>query len=95
MTKRDEYIAKMKLQLDELDTKMDKLEARAKEAREDARAKYREEIAKLRQQSKLAKGKLEELKASGEEKWDAMVTEMEKIRDAAVHSYNYFKSQFK
>ncbi len=95
MTKREEYIAKMKLQLDELDAKMDQLEAKAKEAKEDARAKYKEEIAKLRQQSRLAKGKLEELKASGEEKWDAMVAEMEKIRDAVAHSYNYFKSQLK
>ena len=95
MAKRDEYIAKMKLQLDELDAKMDKLEAKAKAAKEDARAKYKEEIAKLRQQSKLAKGKLEELKASGEDKWGAMVAEMEKIRDAVAHSYSYFKSQFK
>lgn len=95
MSKRDEYIAKMKLQLDELDAKMDKLEAKAKEAKEDARAKYKEEIAKLRQQSRLAKDKLEELKASAEDKWDAIVVEMEKIRDAAVRSYNYFKSQLK
>lgn len=93
MPNRDEYIAKMKLQLDELDAKMDKLEAKATEAKEDARAKYREEIAKLRQQSKLAKGKLEELKASGEDKWEAMVTEMEKIRDAFIHAFRYFKSQ--
>ena len=95
MAKRDEYIAKMKLQLDELDAKMDKLEAKAKEAKEDARAKYKEEIANLRQQSRLAQGKLEELKASGEEKWDDMVAEMERIRDAIAHSYNYFKSQLK
>ena len=95
MAKRDEYIAKMKIQLDELDAKIDKLEAKAKEAKEDARTKYKEEIAKLRQQSRLAQGKLEELKASGEEKWDAMVAEMERIRDAIAHSYNYFKSQLK
>ena len=95
MAKRDEYIAKMKIQLDELDAKMDKLEAKAKEAKEDARAKYKEEIANLRQQSRLAQGKLEELKASREEKWDDMVAEMERIRDAIAHSYNYFKSQLK
>lgn len=93
MSKRDEYIAKMKLQLDELNAKMDKLEARAKEAKDDARAKYKEEMTKLRQQSQLAKSKLEELKASSEDKWEAMVTEMEKIRDAFTHAFNYFKSQ--
>lgn len=93
MSKRDEYIAKMKIQLDELDAKIDKVEAKATEAKEDARAKYREEMTKLREQSKLAKGKLVELKAAGEDKWEAMVTEMEKIRDAFTHSFNYFKSQ--
>ena len=50
-------------------------------------------MTKLREQSKLAKGKLVELKAAGEDKWEAMVTEMEKIRDAFTHSLNYFKSQ--
>lgn len=91
--KRDEYVAKMKLQLDELNAKMDKLEARANEAKEEARARYKEEMSKLRQQSKLAKGKLDELKAAGEDRWDVMVAEMEKVRDAFKHSFNYFKSQ--
>lgn len=93
MSKRDEYIAKMKLQLDELDAKMDKLEAKAVEAKEDARAKYKEEMARLRQQSRAAKGKLEEIRAAGEDKWEALVAETEKIRDAITHSFNYFKSQ--
>ncbi len=93
MSKRDEYIAKMKLQLDELDAKADKLEAKAAEVKDDARAKYKEEMVKLRQQSKLAKVKLEEIRAASEDKWEAMVTEIEKIRDAFKHSFNYFKSQ--
>jgi F0F1-type ATP synthase membrane subunit b/b' len=93
MSKRDDYIAKTKLQLDELDAKMDQLEAKATEAKEDARVKYKEEMAKLRQQSKLAKAKIEELKVAGEDKWEAMVAETEKIRDAFAHSFNYFKSQ--
>ena len=37
--------------------------------------------------------KLDELKAAGEDSWDALVAEMEKIRDAFVHSFKYFKSQ--
>jgi len=36
---------------------------------------------------------MEELKSTGEDRWDAMVTEMEKVRDAFVHSFSYFKSQ--
>ena len=95
MSKRDAYVAKMKLQLDELNAKMAELEAKAKEAKEDARDKYNEELGKLRHQSKLAVAKLDELKASGEDKWEAMVAETEKIRDAFIHSFNYFKSQLK
>lgn len=92
-TKRDEYTAKMKLQLDELNAKMDALEAKAHDAKVEARDKYREEMAKLRHQSSLAKTKLAEIKAAGEDSWDKMVAEMDKVRDAFTHSFNYFKSQ--
>jgi hypothetical protein len=93
MSKRDAYIEKMKTQLDEVNSKMDELEAKAKVAKADARDKYKEEMNKLRLQSKHAVAKLDELKAASEDGWEAMVAEMEKIRDALAHSYNYFKSQ--
>jgi DNA anti-recombination protein RmuC len=93
MTKRNEYIKKMKHQLDELNASMGKLEAKATEAKEDARAKYKEEMAKLRHQSKLAGAKLDSLVAASEDTWETMVEEMEKIRDAFTHSFHYFKSQ--
>ena len=93
MSKRDDYIEKMKLQLDELNAKMSRVELKAKEAKEDARDKYREEMDKLRAQSKIAVAKLDEIKAAGEDTWETMVTEMEKVRDAFKHSFNYFKSQ--
>lgn len=93
MTSRDAYIEKMKNQLDELNAKMGELEAKAQEAKDDARAKYKEEAGKLRKQYQFAVAKLEELKAAGEGTWDAMVSEMEKVRDALKHSFNYFRSQ--
>lgn len=93
MSKQDAYIAKMKLQLDELNVKMHDLEAKAQEAKANVRDKYREEMKKLRHQSRLAVAKLDEIKAAGENTWEAMATEMEKIRDAFTHSFHYFKSQ--
>ncbi len=93
MTRRDEYIQKMKSQLDALNATMGEIEAKAKDAKEEARARYKEEAAKLRIQSKAAASKLEDLKSAGEDRWEAMVTEMDKMRDAFVHSFNYFKSQ--
>lgn len=93
MLNRESYIAKLKLQLDELDATLDTLEAKAAQAKVGAREKYQAEMSKLRQQSAATQQKFEELKGAGEEKWDAAVAEMEKVRDALVHSYNYFKSQ--
>ena len=93
MKTKETYIAKMKLQLDELDVQMKALEAKAKDAKEAAHDKYVEDMAKLREQSKLAKAKFDDLVEAGEDKWDNMVVEMEKVRDAFVHSFNYFKSQ--
>ena len=95
MSKRDEYTAKMKLQLEELNAKMDLLEAKAKEARDEAREKYKAEMAKLRHQSALAQAKLLEFTAAGEDSWEKMVAEMDKVREAFVHSFSYFKSQIK
>lgn len=93
MLNRESYIAKLKLQLDELDATLASLEAKAAQAKAGAREKYEPEMSKLRQQSLATKRKFEELKGTGEDKWDATVAEMEKIRDALIHSYNYFKSQ--
>ena len=93
MSKRDLYIEKMKLQLDALNLKMGEVELKAKEAREDAREKYKMEMTKLREQSTLAVAKLDEMKAAGEDSWEAMVAQMEKVRDAFTHSFKYFKSQ--
>lgn len=93
MTTKNVYIEKMKSQLDELNAKMNALDAKAAEAKADARDAYLEEMRKLRHQSKLASAKLDELKAASEDSWDTMVAEMDKIREAFVHSFNYFKSQ--
>ena len=93
MNKRETYINKMKTQLDELNTTMDALEAKASDAKDSAHEKYVAEMAKLREQSKVTKAKFDDLVEAGEDKWDNMVEEMEKVRDAFVHSFNYFKSQ--
>lgn len=93
MITRDAYIAKMKTQLDELNARMERLSVQATEARTNVRATYDKDMAQLHQQSVHAKAKMEELKTAGEDRWDVMVAEMEKVRDAFVHSFSYFKSQ--
>lgn len=93
MSKKALYISQMKLQLAELDVQMNQLEAKAQEVQENARDKYKEEMGKLRHQSTLAVAKLEAIKTAGEDTWEAMVEEMEKVRKAFTNSFQYFKSQ--
>lgn len=93
MSKRDEYTAKIKSQLDEWNLQIDDLSARAKEAKADTRDAYKAEMTKLRAQSKVAREKYEALKLASEDTWDKAVAEMEKVKDALVHSFKYFKSQ--
>ena len=90
---RAEYTTRMKHQLDELNSKIDQFEAKAAKANQEVMQTYRAELAKARKESKLASAKFAEMKAAGEESWDKMTAEMEKVRDAFVHSFSYFKSQ--
>ena len=95
MSKRDEYTSKMKTQIDELNGQIDELQVKAKDAKDDVRGKYETQVANLRYQSQQVGDKLDELKASGEEAWEKLVAELDKVRDAFVHSFNYFKAQLK
>lgn len=91
---RDEYTAKVHQEIDDLNAKVDVLESKMHETQADMRGKYRSELASLRHQSQLAKDKLEAVKSSGEDAWDKLVAEMDKLRTAFRQSVNYFKSQF-
>lgn len=91
---RDEYVAKVKLQLDELNASVDVLESHMHKAKVEARASYAAELAKLRLESERVSDKLAQIRITGEETWDKMVQEMDKVRDAFKHSLSYFKSQF-
>lgn len=93
MTSRETYVARMKLQLDELNSKMTEMEGKAKVARAEARDAYRAEVDKLHEHSKQALSKLDELGKAGETTWEAMVSEMDKVRDAFMHSFKDFKAR--
>lgn len=95
MLKRDQYVQKMKQQLDDLNGQIDKLAVKAKGANAELRATYDKQLGELRKLSKSAHEKMEEIKVSGEDKWEALVAEGDKVQKAFVHSFNYFKSQLK
>lgn len=95
MSRRDEYVERMKQQLDELNAQIDELEKKADKSQADMKAKYREQVQELRELSAAARKKLDELRASGEHRWDLLMAEAEKVQKAFIHSFNYFKSQLK
>lgn len=93
MSKRDEYAASMKQQIDEMNQNIDKLERKAKQASNAVEMKYDEQVARLRAQVKQAKTRLDELKSASENTWEKMTDEVENVAKALKQSYNYFKSQ--
>lgn len=95
MPTRDELIQTMKNQLDELNAELGELEQKAHSGREKLGQKFDEQVAHIKAASEAARKKLDELRAAGDDRWEAVVAEAEKVRKALVHSFNYFKSQLK
>lgn len=95
MSKREEFVEAMKRQLDEMNVQIDALEAKVKTEQEKFGEKYDEQMRNLRASSQEVKKKIDEIRAAGDERWEALVAEGEKIQKALVHSFNYFKSQLK
>ena len=95
MSKRDEYFEKMKQQLDELNAHIGELETKVQAGQEGLENKAQEQITHLREVYTGMKARLDEITNAGEERWDALVTEGDKVWKAFLHSVNYFKSQMK
>ena len=92
MSKRDTYSARLKIQLEELNTRIDDIDIRAEQAKQDARRQYKSEMAKLRQ-FRFALVRLNELRPA-DESWIAVAIGLAKIRGTCIDALYYFKSQF-
>lgn len=95
MPTRDEYVEKMKQQLDELNAHIGELEVKVQAGQEDVEKRAQEQITHLRELYSGMKARLEEMTDAGEESWDTLVAEGDKVWKAFIHSVNYFKSQLK
>ena len=70
MSKRDEYIAKMKAKLDKWNSEISKLEAKATNAEGQLQKEYKEQIISLNKVRDEATAKLSELKSSSGSAWE-------------------------
>ncbi len=91
MSTKDEYIAKLKTQLDEWSADIDELEVQAHLAKAELKDKYAVQIAELKAKRDEAEGKVselqeaagdawEELKKGGEEAWGSIVKAVAEAR---------------
>ena len=92
MSQREEYISKMKIQLDEIHLAMAEYETKAHRLQIDAQIAYRDGLFKLRQQLQQAQVKMEELKDTGEGNWEKLIVESDRVRRVLVDSVHYFKT---
>jgi DNA repair ATPase RecN len=72
MSKRDEYVEKFKVKLDEWNADLNKLEAKTEHAKENLKETYHEEIDAVRQQRDNIKDRLKELAGSSESAWEEL-----------------------
>ncbi|MFZ6758570.1 hypothetical protein ACO0K9_15310 [Undibacterium sp. Ji50W] len=93
--KREAYIASIKTQLDELNVNLAEIETKIASTTAAAHAQYAEEMMKLHKQSQQVQDKLAEVKVASEETWEGMINSTEKVRDAFINSFRFFKEQLK
>lgn len=70
MSKRSEYVEKMKATLDKWNADIDKLEAQAKIAQTDIKVEFHQQIDALKKQRDEAKAKLKMLESASDEAWE-------------------------
>ena len=78
-TKREEYITKLKTQLDQWNAEMAKWEGQAAEAQASMRVEYEKQLAAIRQRQDQAKEHLRKVQAASGDAW----TELQRGADEA------------
>ena len=94
MSKRDEYVAKLKNKLDEWNKDVDKLEAKSEHVKEEVKEKYHEELEVVKKQRDNARAKAMELIESGEEAWEELKVGVEQAWQKFTEAVDKAHSKF-
>ena len=95
MKSRDEYVRKMQAKLEEWNTEIDTLSARADEVTADVRKEYSEQIEALKAKQAAARQKIEELQHAGESALGDMKSGIELAWTALGEAIDSARSRFK
>jgi hypothetical protein len=95
MSTKDEYVAKMKKQLDDWSTGIDELQVKASLAKAELKVKYEQQIAELRKKKAEGDSKLNAVKAAADDSWEHLKGETERTWNALKGAVEEFKSRMK
>ena len=94
MSKRDEYVDKLKAQLDQWNTEVAKWEAKAQQAQAGARVEYEKQLKELRRQRDQALEQMKRVQAASGETWVDLVRGADeawaKMREALDKARSHF-----
>ena len=94
MSKRDEYVEKLKHKLDEWNEDIDKLEEKSEHLKDDVKQAYDKEIGVLKQQRDSIKVKANELIHASEEAWEELRTGVEQAWKKLTEAIDKAHSKF-
>lgn len=95
MSAKEAYVKKLKAQLDEWSSEIDKLQAKAKNAEADTQLEYNKQIEELRSMQEKATNKLTELKDAGDDAWEDLKAGMENAWESLGNAVKSATSRFK
>lgn len=92
---RDAYVEKFEAELDQLNARIDAIEAKAKKAKADARIKHEKELDQLRAQRDAARSKLDDLRSASGDAWHELKGGFERswneFSDSVKHAVERFR----
>ena len=95
MQKRDEYVEKMKAQLDQWNGEIAKWEAKAGEAQAEARAEFDKRLEAVRQQREQALAQLRQMQSAAGDAWLDMMKGTDeawaRMREAFEKASSHFR----
>lgn len=92
---RDEYVAMMKKQLDDWNTKLGEMEAQIKNAQSGAKAQFVAQVDSLRTQRDAMVLRMSEVRNSSDAAWADMSKAVEQAWKALADSYDRAWAEFK
>lgn len=93
--KRDEYVEKLKAKLDEWNTKIDALQAKADHVKPDMKAEYQSQLRNIKAKRDKAQGKLNELRETSKNAWEDLKAGAESAWEDLAEAVRSATSRYK